>query len=129
MEPGALEVAGPAQFATSRSGYPRGTCRTRAGPEDALAEVRAHFRDHCEVVPRERREGAGRSWGVPSTRALPIRPWPRPSSSPTVAFYIIENGVRSTATPCWGVAGLTGGELEAGPPRLAICLGSRRASN
>ncbi len=73
--------------------------------EDALAEARAHFADHCASCHGN--DGRGRT---ELGRAL----YPRSPDLTAAAtqqlsdgelFYIIENGVRFTGMPGWGAAG------------------------
>lgn len=73
--------------------------------EDALADARAHFADHCASCHGN--DGKGRT---DLGRAL----YPRSPDLTAAAtqqlsdgelFYIIENGVRFTGMPGWGAAG------------------------
>jgi len=79
--------------------------------EDAIAEGRAHFADHCASCHANDGSGDTEMGRGLYPRAPDMRLGPTQSLEDHELFYVIENGIRLTGMPAWGT-GTKAGEEE-----------------
>lgn len=99
--------------ATRRWAVPRGG-RTAVNPvvfsQDVWAESRAHFADHCATCHAN--DGSGQTeigqHMYPKAPDMRLQDTQEPTDGEL--YWIIENGVRLTGMPAWGLGG--GGDLD-----------------
>ena len=82
------------------------------GTEEAIAEARAHFADHCASCHANDGSGNVEMGRGLYPRAPDMRLPPTQNLEDHELFYIIENGIRLTGMPAWGTGTPQGEEAS-----------------
>ena len=94
--------------------------------EEAIAEGRAHFADHCASCHANDGSGDTEMGRGLYPRAPDMRLAATQNLEDHELFYIIENGIRLTGMPAWGTGkNPTRRKAGASSVSFAICLISR----
>jgi mono/diheme cytochrome c family protein len=102
-QPGTIEaVAARAVRGLAIRAHAGSTSNPVAGNDEAIAEGREHFADHCAICHANDGSGNIEIGQALYPKAPDMRLPATQSLSDAELFYIIENGVRFTGMPGWG---------------------------